>query len=173
MCRPKLVKLVSTSSMDIFQVRKQAADETSYVVTYIADIEKSRKFEPVERLKNSSTVTCKYNKNSLYVPTYKEVTTKDKDGKDVTEKVLDSCKVYYNMYSSKQPFYKSATYKVPASQRTNTTYDFQDVTNHKLSSEIASVTQVNDTMYALEPMCNAGRYDLSCDVWSWISADHL
>ena len=101
--------------MDIFQVRKQAADETSYVVTYIADIEKSRKFEPVERLKNSSTVTCKYNKNSLYVPTYKEVTTKDKDGKDVTEKVLDSCKVYYSMYSSKQPFYKSATYKVPAS----------------------------------------------------------
>lgn len=185
--RPKLVKVIAASSMNMFQVHKQAyADDAKstvvdYVVTYIANIEKSGKFEPVEQLQNSSTATCKYNKNSLYLPVYKNVIVKDIDGnakKDsngqfVSEQVLDYCKVYYNMYSSTQPFYKSAICKVPTSKQTGTTYDYQDTTNHKLSSEIASVTQVDGMLYALEPMSNAGRYDLSCDIWSWISVDHL
>jgi hypothetical protein len=40
------------------------------------------------------------------------------------------------MYDSKDPFFKSSFYKKSKHEQTNTTYDFQDVINHKLSSDI-------------------------------------
>lgn len=96
--------------------------------------------------------SCKYNKNSLY----------DKVGKTV----------YYPMYNSKQPYYKSAIYKRGKSLRNGTTYDFQDVTNHKLSSELLDICHLDNIMYAIEPKNEYGRYELSCDVWSWLSVNH-
>ena len=56
--------------------------------------------------------------------------------------------------------------------RDGTTYDFQDVTNHKLSSELLDICHIDNIMYAVEPKNEYGRYDLSCDVWSWLSVNH-
>ena len=55
------------------------------------------------------------------------------------------------MYDSMQPYYKSAIYKKGKSLRDGTTYDFQDVTNHKLSSSLLDICHVDNIMYAIEP----------------------
>jgi len=124
---------------------------------FLTNTEESDKFWIAE-LSNkyvSSTDTkesCKYNKNSLY----------DKVGNVV----------YYPMYNSIQPYYKSAVYKRGKSFRNGTTYDFQDVTNHKLSSELLDICHLDNIMYAIEPKSKYGRYELSCDIWSWLSVNH-
>lgn len=134
----------------IFQVK----DNNENKKMFFTDSSYTNSFEPVDNLKDNTNNVSKYNKNSLYT------------------QIGDTYKVYYNMYDSKTPFYKSAIYKKGKSQRNNTTYDFQDTTNHKLEHDLINAVQVENIIYAIEPKNSAGRYDLSCDIWSWISVDH-
>lgn len=147
----KLLKLTTSKTQTIFQVKVKEND----VRMFFTNTEQSDKFEPAESYLQQTWTPTKYNKNSLY--------TMSDNG---------TCKVYYNMYDSSTPFYKSAIYKKGKSLRNGTTYDFQDITNHQMSADLINAVQVDNITYAIEPKTPYGRYDLSCDIWSWISVDH-
>lgn len=156
----KLQKISTTKTQSAFMVSFKDTAETNPLPTirkvFLTNTEESDKFWISEAKKGYSSdnpkETCKYNKNSLY-----------DDSTDT---------VYYPMYNSGQPFYKSAIYKRGKSFRDGTTYDFQDIVNHKLSSELLDICHVGNIMYAVEPKSEYGRYTLSCDIWSWLSVDH-
>ena len=150
----KLQRIVATKTQTAFTVSFSEADSKKKKI-FMTNTEESDKFWITELSSvNEAEVKadCKYNKNSLYSP--------------------DTSVVYYPMYSSKQPYYKSAIYKKGKSLRNGNTYDFQDITNHKLSSELLDTCHIGNIMYAIEPKNEYGRYDLSCDVWSWLSVNH-
>lgn len=155
----KLQKISTTKTQSAFML--SFGDDNATVTTkklrkvFLTNTEESDKFWLSEAKKphvGKVKETCKYNKNSLY--------------DDSTNTV------YYPMYNSIQPYYKSAIYKRGKSFRDGTTYDFQDITNHKLSSELLDICHVGNIMYAAEPKNQYGRYDLTCDVWSWLSVNH-
>lgn len=89
-----------------------------------------------------------------------------KDNNDNTKQVI------HNMYMSDTCFYKSAIYNTSKTLRTDTTYDFNNITNHKLSAGFINFIQVNNTLYGLEPMTQFGRYVIDTDIYSYISADN-
>lgn len=150
----KLQKIATTNTQSAFKVTFGTGRQKQTKI-YLTNTEQSDDFwvyEEEEHADVNAISECKYNKNSLYS---KSTHT-----------------IYYPMYDSMQPYYKSAIYKKGKSLRNGTTYDFQDVTNHKLSSSLLDICHADNIMYAIEPKNQYGRYSLSCDIWSWISVDH-
>lgn len=145
----KLLKITSTNSQLVFQIRNNNTKQV-----FFANTSQHTSFEPVETKKTNTQVDLKYNKDSLYV---------EKN---------DNYRIFYNMYDSKDPMYKSSIYKKGKTQRTNTTNDFYDVINHKLSCDLINTIQIDNIIYALEPRNEYGRYNLSCDILNYLSADN-
>ncbi len=145
----KLLKITSTNSQLVFQIRNNNTKQV-----FFANTSQHTSFEPVETNKLSTQVDLKYNKDSLYI------------------KNDANYRIFYNMYDSKDPMYKSSMYKKGKTQRNNTTNDFYDVINHKLSSDLINTIQVDNIIYALEPKNEYGRYNLSCDILNYLSTDN-
>lgn len=80
--------------------------------------------------------------------------------------------VYQNLYDSSEVFYKSAIYGKGKSQRTDTTFDFQNITNHKLSSQLCSVLQIDNIIYALEGATPYGHYGITEDIYAHMSSNN-
>ena len=80
--------------------------------------------------------------------------------------------VYQNLYDSSEVFYKSAIYGKGKSQRTDTTFDFQNITNHKLSSQLCSVLRIDNIIYALEGATPYGHYGITEDIYAHMSSNN-
>ena len=78
----------------------------------------------------------------------------------------------YNMYSVNNVFLKSALYCKGKGNRTNTTYDFYPITNHKLSSQLTNMIQIEGTYYGLGDFTVQGKYKIKDDIYSFLSIDN-
>ena len=80
--------------------------------------------------------------------------------------------IIHNIYNSVQPFYKSAVYKIGKTQRTGMTYDFQNIFATKLSSQLYSPIQLQNSIYMLQSATPYGHYDIDEDIYSHLSSDN-
>lgn len=78
----------------------------------------------------------------------------------------------YNMYSINDLFLKSALYCKGKGNRTSTTYDFYPITNHKLSSQLTGMVQIEGTYYGLGDFTVEGKYKINDDIYSFLSLDN-
>lgn len=146
----RLLKVITTDVQTVFQVKTSTqigAQAVEQCMTFFANNEQSDKFGPLEPF----PAQIKHNKNSLF----------DSKGN-----------VYYNMYAVKHAFFKSCQRKQPAAKSDGTTYDYHNIFCHKLSSDISSIVNVDNTIYMLEEKSTYGRYCLDCDIYSWMSTDN-
>ena len=135
----------------VFSVNAQMNDNDEHqkkTLTVFADVERDQSFGQ----------HYKYNKNCML-----SVNTES-----------NKKQLVHALYPVDQCYYKSAIYKVGKAVRTGTTYDFQNITNHKLDSceQLSCMTQIDNTIYCLQAPSKYGKYDIDQDIYSFLSANN-
>lgn len=141
----KINKLITTTTNKVFDVNVTDDAGITANMVFFADVQNTTEIDSYK----------KHNEHCL-----------------MQEESNGNKQIIHNMYASKDNFYKSAIFGINKAQRSNTTYDFQNITNHKLSSELQHITKVDNFCYGLEEMSRYGRYAISNDIYSWISSNN-
>ena len=133
----------------VFSITVQDSNAKKKNIMLFADVERLQKFDR----------TSKFNKNCLL---------------SVDSNADNKGNLVHALYETSQNFYKSAIYAKGKMARTETTYDFQNITNHKLidDQQLTSAIQVDNILYGLQQKSVYGRYDIATDIYSYISANN-
>lgn len=76
--------------------------------------------------------------------------------------------VIHNMYKISECFLKNAQ----KNGNTNSTFNFPNIFQHKLSDDNCKFTTLNNTLYGIATQDNYGHYVLSNDIYGFISSDN-
>ena len=137
--------VVSGSKVKMFDIAIQQDDGNILSnVIYVADIDRG---DNINRTKKSNALSF----------------MSKTDGKEI---------LVHNMYNSKDVFWKSAIYKTSKTARTDTTFDFQDIFQHNLSSHLTNAIEVDNTIYILGQKSDLGHMKISSDILTYISCDN-